>query len=64
MTYSTASGSHLPTIALGVQEYGWIEIGPDQLSQSFVYALDAGTMVSEGQTNYPTLDGLNPTMTP
>ena len=39
-----------------VHEYGWIEIGQDDLSRSFVRALDAGGMVWEGQAHYATLD--------
>jgi hypothetical protein len=34
-----------PTIARWVQEYGWIELGQDDMSQSFVRALDDGGMV-------------------
>jgi len=45
-----------PTIARWVQEYGWIELGQDDMSQSFVRALDEGGMVWEGQEHYPTLD--------
>ncbi len=45
-----------PTIARWVQEYGWIEIGQDDMSPSFVRALDEGGMVWEGQEHYPTLD--------
>ena len=45
-----------PTIAQWVQEYGWIEIGQDDMSPSFVRALDEGGMVWEGQEHYPTLD--------
>ena len=45
-----------PTIARWVQEYGWIEIGQDDMSQSFVRALDEGGTVWEGQEHYPTLD--------
>ncbi len=48
--------STYPTIARWVQEYGWIEIGQDDMSQSFVRALDEGGMVWEGQEDYATLD--------
>jgi len=34
-----------PTIAQWVMEYGWIEIGQDHMSQSFVRALDEGGLV-------------------
>jgi hypothetical protein len=45
-----------PTIARWVQEYGWIEIGQDEMSRSFIRALDDGGMVWEGRRSYPTLD--------
>ena len=45
-----------PTIARWVQEYGWIEIGHDDMSWSFVRALDEGGLVWEGQKRYPSLD--------
>jgi hypothetical protein len=45
-----------PTIARWVQEYGWIEIGQDEFSRSFLRALDEGGMVWEGRRSYPTLD--------
>ena len=48
--------STYPTIARWVQEYGWIEIGQDDMSPSFVRALDEGGMVWEGQEHYATLD--------
>jgi hypothetical protein len=44
------------TIARWVQEYGWIEIGQDDMSQSFVRALDEGGTVWEGRKSYPTPD--------
>ena len=48
--------STYPTIARWIQEYGWIEIGQDDMSQSFVRALDEGGLVWEGQEDYATLD--------
>ena len=45
-----------PTITRWVMEYGWIEIGHDDMSRSFVRALDEGGLVWEGQEDYPTLD--------
>jgi hypothetical protein len=44
-----------PNIASWVQD-GWIEIGRDDYSRSFVRALDIGGMVWEGESEYPTLD--------
>jgi hypothetical protein len=43
-------------IARWVQTYGWIELGYDDYSRSFVRALDTGGMIWEGQKRYPTLD--------
>ena len=37
-------------------EYGWIEMGQDHMSRSFVRALDEGGLVWEGQEDYATLD--------
>jgi hypothetical protein len=45
-----------PTIARWVMEYGWIEIGHDDMSRSFVRALDEGGLVWEGQEYYAPLD--------
>jgi hypothetical protein len=45
-----------PTIARWVQEYGWIELGQDDMSRSFIRALDDGGLVWEGRKSYPTLD--------
>jgi hypothetical protein len=45
-----------PTIARWVMEYGWIEIGYDDMSRSFVRALDEGGLVWEGQEDYASLD--------
>jgi hypothetical protein len=45
-----------PTITRWVQEYGWIEIGQDEMSRSFIRALDEGGLVWEGRKSYPTLD--------
>jgi len=45
-----------PNIARWVEVYGWIEIGQDDYSTSFVRALDVGGMVWEGSDNYETLD--------
>ena len=54
--HGTESRRDLPNIARWVQEYGWIEIGQDDMSQSFVRALDEGGLVWEGQEDYATLD--------
>lgn len=45
-----------PNIAHWVTTYGWIEIGQDDYSSSFVRVLDEGGMVWEGSDDYETLD--------
>ena len=45
-----------PNIARWVTSYGWIEIGQDDYSSSFVRALDEGGMAWEGSDDYGTLD--------
>lgn len=45
-----------PTIARWVHGYGWIEIGQDNYSYSFVRALDEGGVVWEGEHDYESLD--------
>lgn len=48
--------SQYPSIVLWVNEQGWIEIGPDEFSTSFVRALDEGGLVWEGSDQYASLD--------
>lgn len=46
-----------PHIAQWVRtEGGWIELGADEFSSSFVRALNTGGMVWEGAEDYPTVD--------
>ena len=45
-----------PNISAWTESYGWIEIGQDDFSQSFVRALDMGGMVWEGKSKYKTVD--------
>lgn len=45
-----------PHIARWVQTHGYIEIGYNEYSRSFVRALDIGGMIWEGLEHYPTLD--------
>jgi hypothetical protein len=49
-----------PRITLWVKTQGWIEIGQDEYSRSFVRALDGGGMVWEGQEQgeYTTMDAM------
>jgi hypothetical protein len=43
-----------PNVAAWVQD-GWIEIGRDDFSSSFVRVLDIGGLVWEGEASYPTV---------
>ena len=52
----TNFSSTYPNIAEWTESYGWIEIGQDNYSQSFVRALDMGGMVWEGKPKYKTVD--------
>ena len=52
----TKFSSTYPNIAAWTESYGWIEIGQDDFSQSFVRALDMGGMVWEGKPKYKTVD--------
>jgi hypothetical protein len=45
-----------PHITRWVQAHGWIELGYDGYSRSFVRALEIGRMIWEGLEHYPTLD--------
>jgi hypothetical protein len=45
-----------PYIAQWVQAHGWIELGYDDYSRSFIRALDIGGMIWEGLEHYSTLD--------
>ncbi|MDQ6644438.1 MAG: hypothetical protein M3Y76_08315 [Chloroflexota bacterium] len=47
-----------PRITQWIKTHGWIEIGEDDYSRSFVRALDIGGMVWEGQKQeeYATVD--------
>lgn len=45
-----------PHVARWVRSEGWIEIGHDEWSRSFVRALDLGGTVWEGEPAYPSLD--------
>lgn len=49
------SSTH-PNIAAWTESHGWIEIGQDEDSQSFVRALDMGGMVWEGKSKYKSVD--------
>jgi hypothetical protein len=44
-----------PHLARWVDAYGWVEIGHDEFSRSFVRAFDAGGTIWEGATSYPSL---------
>jgi hypothetical protein len=53
---SDAFASQYPSVAAWVQEQGWIELGPDEYSASFIRVLDCGGMVWEGKAGYRTVD--------
>lgn len=56
MTQRTAPfTARYPNIAAWVQD-GWVEIGRDEYSRSFVRALDIGGMVWEGAEEYASLE--------
>ncbi len=44
-----------PNIAGWVRD-GWIEIGRDEYSRSFVRVLDSGGLIWEGEEDYETVD--------
>jgi hypothetical protein len=52
----TNFSSTYPNVAKWTESYGWIEIGQDDYSQSFIRVLDEGGMVWEGKSNYESLD--------
>ncbi len=45
-----------PNINRFIFERGWIEIGSDEYSRSFIRALDPGGLVWEGEQFYDSLD--------
>jgi hypothetical protein len=45
-----------PYVAKWVKTFGYIEIGHDDFSRSFIRVLDIGGMIWEGAPSYPTLD--------
>lgn len=47
-----------PYIAAWVDGRGWIELGQNEYSQSFVRIMDIGGMLWEGTTRYISLDAL------
>ncbi len=45
-----------PSIERFVFEHGWIEVGRDDFSTSFIRASDIGGMIWEGKDDYDSLD--------
>lgn len=45
-----------PRVTEWVKTHGWIEIGQDDYSRSFIRVLDIGGMIWEGHETYPSLD--------
>ena len=52
----TNLSSTCPHIAAWTESYGWIEIGQDDYSKSFIRVVDEGGMVWESKPNYKSLD--------
>ena len=52
----TKFSSTYPNIASWIESYGWIEIGQDDYSQSFIRVLDIGGMLWESKPNYRSFD--------
>ena len=56
----TNFSSTYPNIAAWTESHGWIEIGQDEYSKSFIRVLDEGGMVWEGKPDYKSFnDALN-----
>lgn len=51
-----SSTERYPNLASWVQDRGFVEIGRDDFSHSFVRALDPGGMIWEGEAEYRSLD--------
>jgi hypothetical protein len=45
-----------PVVSEWVERFGWIEIGYDENSRSFVRVLDIGGMIWEGDESYESMD--------
>ncbi len=45
-----------PHVTAWVKDHGWIEIGYDDFSRSFIRVLNIGGMIWEGQESYASLD--------
>ena len=52
----TDFSSTYPDITAWTESYGWIEIGQDEDSQSFIRVLDIGGTRWEGKPNYNSFD--------
>ena len=55
---STSFEDAYPNIAQWVESYGWLEIGQDDSSPSFIKVLDAGGLVWESSKKYTSLDAV------
>lgn len=56
MPKSETLDKRYPHLSRFLSIQGWIEIGADEYSTSFVRAFDPGGMIYEGQESYATLD--------
>jgi hypothetical protein len=52
----TSLDDRYPTLSAWVRHQGWIEIGHDEYSTSFIRVLDPGGMVWEGAPAYGAID--------
>jgi hypothetical protein len=55
-TMQTAFSQRYPNITHWIDSLGWIEIGQDEYSQSFVRLLNQGGMVWESEDHHETID--------
>ena len=53
---ATSFEQRYPTITRWVKTHGWIEIGQDEYSRSFIRAVDGGGLAWEGKPSYETID--------
>jgi hypothetical protein len=45
-----------PAVAEWTKDWGWIEMGYDDMRQSFIRVLDIGGTIWEGKNHYKTVD--------
>ena len=45
-----------PAVAEWMKDWGWVEVGHDDFSQSFIRVLDIGGLIWEGKRKYRSVD--------